>query len=193
MFWTQYLASILFSTLWGFLISIYWWLFLCLPIICETILICFCFFNLWILTPWVYFMNFYGRRPVRFSGAVSLISWTCCSWDALYAIYVACLDVIGFWLLLCHSLLSPSFQLVDWALLCPLCFVCCCVGAVRFCWNWFFWLFEVISPFSGYCSVLGDFSIICLLFLIGPVRMLVRLTFTLLPSCQSRTGNIFFV
>ena len=101
------------------------------PIICETLLVCFCFLNWSVLTPWVCGVNFYCRRPMRFSGSVSFITWTWCSWVALYAFYVGSLDVIGFWLLLGHSLVGPSLQLVDWGSLYPPRLVCCCAGASR--------------------------------------------------------------
>ena len=104
--------------------------FLCL-IICETLLVCLCFLNWSVLTPWVCGVNFYGRRPVRFSGAISLISWAWRSWDALYAIYVGSLDIIVFWLLLGHSVLDTSLWLVDWRPLCPPCLVCCCAYPAR--------------------------------------------------------------
>ena len=120
MFGTQYLIvdldSISFSTLSEvFPFSFYWVSFLCLPIVCETLLVSLCFFNWSLLTPWVCGVNFYGRRHVSFSGAVSLISWTCCSWGD---IYVGSLDVTAFWLSLGHSLFGPSLQLVDWGSLC---------------------------------------------------------------------------
>ena len=66
-----------------------------------------------------FWCEFYGRRPVRFKGAVSLITWTSCSWDALYAVCVGSLDVTGFWLLLSCSLVGSSLQLVDWGSLHP--------------------------------------------------------------------------
>ena len=69
---------------------------------------CLSFLNWSVLTPLVCDVNFYDRTPVRFSDAVSLIPWTWCSWDALYAFSAGFLDVIGFCLLLGHSLLGPS-------------------------------------------------------------------------------------
>ena len=103
-------------------------LFLCLPILGETLLVCFCFLNWSALTPCFCGVNFYDRRPVGFSGVVSLIYWTWCSWDALYAIYVGSLVVIGFWLLLGHCLVGPSLQLVDWG---SPGLVCYCAGAAQ--------------------------------------------------------------
>ena len=106
-------------------------LFLCLPILGETLLVCFCFLNWSALTPCLCGVNFCGRRPVRLSGAVSLISWTWCSFDAVYAIYVGSLGVLGFWLFWVCSSLDPSLQLADWGSLLPLHQVCCCAGAAR--------------------------------------------------------------
>ena len=105
-----------------------WGLFPCLPIVCETLLVSLCFLNWSVLTSWVCDVNFYGRRPVRFSSAVSWISWSCCSWDA---VYVDSLDEIGFWLVLGHSLVDLPFQLVGWGSLRPPRLVCCCAGAAR--------------------------------------------------------------
>ena len=47
---------------------------------------------------------------MRFSGAVSLISRTCCSWDV---VFVGSLNVFGFLLLLGLSLVVSSLQLVN--------------------------------------------------------------------------------
>ena len=105
-----------------------WGLFLCLPIICGTLLVCFCFLNLSILTIWLCDVNFYDGRSVRFSGSVSLIIWTGWFWDALDAFYADSLDVIGFWLLLGISLVGPSLQLFDWGSILPPHLVCCCAG-----------------------------------------------------------------
>ena len=47
------------------------------------------------------------------SNGLNLIFLIWCSWDALYAIYVGSLVVIGFWLFWGGSLASPSFQLAE--------------------------------------------------------------------------------
>ena len=87
-------------------------LFPCFPIICETLLVCLCFLNWSVLNPWVCGLNFYGRRPVRFSSTVSLI-WTWCSWDALYATYCVSLNV--FWVLIVvGSFFGGSFHPAVW-------------------------------------------------------------------------------
>ena len=130
-----------------------WDLFLCLPIVCETLLVNLCFLNWYVLTPWVCGVNFSGRRPVRLSGAVSLISWTCCSW---YAVYIGSLYVFGFWLLLGLSLVGPSLQLVNCGSLHPPHLVCCCAGADRLCQSWFFCLSEVLRLVYCYCSVVSS-------------------------------------
>ena len=106
-------------------------LFLCLPTVYGTLLVCLCFLNLPVLSFWLCGVNFYGGRPVRYGGAVSLITWTWCSCDALYAFYVCSLDVIGFWLLLGLSFVLPSLLLVGWGPLNPPCPVCCCARAAR--------------------------------------------------------------
>ena len=73
-------------------------------------------------------MNSYGRRTVRFNGAVSLISWTWFSWDTLYDVYVGSLDVIEFWLsFFCRSFPPPGWLRVT--LLTTS--VCCFAGAAR--------------------------------------------------------------
>ena len=134
------LASISFNTLSGdSSFPFDWRLFLCLPVL-GSLLVCFCFLNWSVLTPWVCGVNFYGRRPVRFNGAFSLISWTCCSWAV---IYVGSLDVFGFSLLLGLSLVGPWFQLVYWGWLHPPCLVCYC----------FFCLSKVRRLLSCSCSV----------------------------------------
>ena len=127
-----------------------WGLFLCLPIVCETLLVSLCFLNWSVLTPWVCGVKFYDRRPVRCSGEVSLIPWTWCSWAL---VYVSSLDVFGFWLLLGVSLGGPSLQLVTWGSLSPPHLVCCCAGAERLCQRWFFSLYTVLRLLSRYCSV----------------------------------------
>ena len=122
------LASISFSTLSGdSSFSFDSSLFLCLPILGDSLLVCFCFLNWSALTPCLCGVTpclCYGRSPVGFSGAVSLISWTWFSWDALYAIYVGSQDVTGFWSWLGHSL-------ADWGSLHPPRLVCCCAVVSR--------------------------------------------------------------
>ena len=134
LFWTQYLivdSPLLHLALflWIYLFLLigdcflschYLWDASCLLLLIK--LICFDFLSLW--------LNFYGRRPVRFSGAVSLISWMWCSWEA-YVVYIGFLDVIGVWLLLGLSLVGPSLKLVDCGSLHPRCLVCYCVGGAR--------------------------------------------------------------
>ena len=46
-------------------------MFLCLPIVCETLLVGLCFLSCSVLTPWVFGVNFCDRIPVRFNGTVS--------------------------------------------------------------------------------------------------------------------------
>ena len=59
----------------------------------------------------VYGVNFHCRRPMKFSGTVSLISWARWSWAV---VYVHSLYFFGFWLVLGFSLVGPSLQLVNW-------------------------------------------------------------------------------
>ena len=127
-----------------------WGLFLCLPIVCKTLLVSLCFLNWSVLTPWVSGMNFYGRIPVSFSGAVSLISWAHWSWAV---VYVGSLYVFGFWFLLGVSLVGPSHQLVIWGSVCPLHLVFCCAGVGRLCWIWFFCVYKFLRIVSCSCSV----------------------------------------
>ena len=108
-----------------------WGLFLCLPIVCETLLVSLCFLNWSVLTPWVCGVNFSGRRPVRLSGAVSLISWSYWPWAL---VSVGSVYVFGFWFLLGLSLVGLCHQLVIWGavphLLCSVVQVWAgCVGA----------------------------------------------------------------
>ena len=128
-----------------------WGLFLCLPIICETLLVSLCFLNWYsVLTRWVSGVNFYGRTPVRFSSAVSLISWACWSWAV---IYVGSLYVLGFQFLLSLSLVGLSYQVVIWGSVCPPRLVFCCAGVGRLCWSWFFHVCKVLRILSCSCSV----------------------------------------
>ena len=117
--WTQYLIVDLPLFHLAFFLRLppfIWALFLCLPIVCESLLVSLCFLNWSVLSPWVYGVNFYGRMPVGFSGAVSLISWTHWPWAV---VYIGSLYVFGFWLLLGVSLVGPSLQLVNWGSLHP--------------------------------------------------------------------------
>ena len=129
-----------------------------------------CFLSCSVLTPWVYGVNFSDRIPVRFSGAVSLISWACWFWAI---IYVGSLYFFGFWLLLGLSLVGPSLQLVNWGSLCPPCLVLCCAGMDRLCWSWFFGLYEVLRLLSHSCSV------------VFPDRSWVELVWLTLPPSPS--------
>ena len=130
---------------------------------------------------WVYGVNFCGRRPVRFSGAVSLISWACWSWAVIYG---GSLYVFGFWLLLGLSLVGPSLQLANWGSLHPPHLVFCHVGGAG-CVEAFssacpiFWGFSlaIVQMF-----VLGNFSTIELYFQIGPCWSLVWLPLPPSPS-----------
>ena len=129
-----------------------WGLFLCLPIVCETLPVNLCFWICSVLTPWVNFygVNFCGRIPVRFSGIVSLISRSYWSWAV---VYVGSVYVFGFRFLLGLSLVGLSHQLVIWGsvYLPPLVF--CCAGVGRLCWSWFFHVYKVLRLFSSSCSV----------------------------------------
>ena len=127
-----------------------WGLFLCLPMVCQTLLVSLCFLIWSVLTPWVYGVNFHGRRPVRFSGAVSLISWARWSWSVAYVVSVY---IFGFWLLLGLSLVGPSLQLVNWGSLHPPPPLFCCAGVGRLCWSWFFRVYKVLSILSCSCLV----------------------------------------
>ena len=154
MLWSQYLIADLplsfsipseassFPFIWG--------LFLCLPIFCETLLLSLCFLNWSVLTPWICGVNFYGRRPMRFSGAVSLISWICCS---SVVIYVGSLYVFVFWLLLGLSLVGPPLQLVNWRSLCPPPLVFCCAGVDSLYWSWFFCLYDDLRFSLLFCCL----------------------------------------
>ena len=146
----SWLSSISFSILYeSSSFPFVWGLFLCLSVVSDTLLVSFCFLICSVLTSWVCGVNLYGWSPLRISGAVYLI-WTCCSWDF---IYIASLDVCGFWLFLCYSLVGPSLQLVDCGSLCPPHLVRCCAGADRLCWSWFFSVSKVMRLLSRYCSV----------------------------------------
>ena len=93
-----------------------WGLFLCLPIVCETLPVSLCFLSCSVLTPWVFGVNFCDRIPVRFSGTVSLISqsfWSCA------VVYVGSVYVFGCWFLLGLSLVGLPHQLVIWGSVCP--------------------------------------------------------------------------
>ena len=98
-------------------------------------------------------MNFYGRMPVGFSGAVSLISWARWSWAV---VYVGSLYVFWFWLLLGLPLVGPSLQLVNWGSLHPPHLVFCCAGVDRLCWSWFFCVYKVLRLLSCFCLVVGS-------------------------------------
>ena len=128
-----------------------WGLFLCLPVVCETLLVSLCFLNRSVLTPRVSGVKFYGRRSARFSGAVSLISWARWSWAV---VYVGALYVFGFWLLLGLSLVGPCHQLVNWGSLSPPALVICCASGGRLCWSWFFRMYKVLRIFSCSCPVI---------------------------------------
>ena len=155
MLWSQYLIADLplsfsipseassFPFIWG--------LFLCLPIVCETLPVSLCCLSWSVLTPWIYGVNFCGRIPVRFSGTISLISQPYWSWAVNY---VGSLYVLGFWLLLGLSLMSLSHQLVIWGSVCPPPLVFCCAGVGRLCWSWFFCVYKMLRLFSCSCSVI---------------------------------------
>ena len=199
MCWTQYLIVDLSIFHWALFLRIPPFLLIggCFsppPIICGTLLVCFCFLNWSVLIFWLCGMNFYGGRHVKYSGAVSLITWTWCSWDALYAFYAGSLDVFGFLLLLGLSLLGPSLQLFDWGSLWPPHLVCSCEGADRLCQSWFFRLTKVILPLSRYFPLicLGGFSTIELYFQIGPGRRLVWVPFTPLRSSSLQDTFLIF-
>ena len=72
---------------------------------------------------------FCGRSPVGLSGTVSPNSWAGFSRDALYAIYVGSLVVIGFWLLLALSLGGFPHWLAGWESHPPPHLAQCCIGA----------------------------------------------------------------
>ena len=127
-----------------------WGLFLCVPIVCETLLVSLCFLNWSILTPWVYGRNLYGRIPVGFSGAVSLISWA--HWS-FAVVYFGSLYVFGLWLLLGLSLMGPSLELVNWVSLHPPYLVLCCTDVDSLCWSWFFCVYKVLRLLFHSCSV----------------------------------------
>ena len=127
-----------------------WGLFLCLPIVWETLLVSLCFLSWSVLTPWVFGVNVCDRIRVRFSGVVSLFSWAHWSWAL---IYVGSLYVFGFWLMLGLCLVGLPLQLVNWGSLHPPHLVFCCAGVARLCWCWFFCVYEVLRLLSGSCSV----------------------------------------
>ena len=127
-----------------------WGLFLCLPIVFETLPVSLCFLKYSVLVSWVYGVNFCGRIPVRFRGTASLISQSYWSWAVVYA---GSVYVFGFWFLLGLSLVGPSHQLVIWGSVCPLPLVFCCAGVGRLCWNCFFCVYKVLRLFSCSCSV----------------------------------------
>ena len=127
-----------------------WGLFLCLPIVCETLPDSLCFLSCSVLTPWIYGVHFFGRIAVRFSGTVFLISKAYWPWGV---VYVGSVFIFGFWLLLGLSLVGPSHQLVTWGSVCPLPLVFCCAGVGRLCWSWFFHVYKVLRLFSCFCSV----------------------------------------
>ena len=136
---------------------IIWGLILCLLTVCETLLVSLLFLNWSVLTPWVYGVNFYGQRPVRFSSAVSLISWSCCSWAVVYVGY---LYVFGFWLLLGLFLVCPSLHLFSRGSLHSPHLVFCCACVDRLCWCCFFCLprFWGFSLAIVQLFFLGNFS-----------------------------------
>ena len=114
MIWTQYLIfdlPLFHLALFLRLLPFLWGVFVCLPIVCETLPVSLCFLSCCVVTPWIYGVNFCGRVPVRFSGTVSLISWAYWSWAV---VYVGSMYVFGFWLLLGLSLVDSSHQLVNW-------------------------------------------------------------------------------
>ena len=156
MLWTQYLIVSCFASISFSILSeassfpFIWGLFICLPIVCETLLVSLCFLNWSVLTPLVYGVNLYARITVRFSAVVSLISWAYWSWAI---IYVDSLYVFGFSLLLGFSLVGPSLQLVNWWSLHPPCLVFCCAGVDRLFWIWFFRVYNVLSLLSRSYSI----------------------------------------
>ena len=95
-------------------------------------------------------MNFYGRMPVGFSGAISLIFWAPWSWAV---IYVGSLYVFGFWLWLGLSVVGHSLKLANWGSLPLPLLAFCCAGMGRLCWSWFFRVYKVLRLFSCSCSV----------------------------------------
>ena len=99
---------------------------------------------------WVYGVNFYGRRPVRFSGTVSLISSARRSWAV---IYVGSWYVFGFWLLLGVSLVGLSLQKVNWESLHLPRLLFCCAGVDGLCWSWLFCVYMVLRTLSRSCSI----------------------------------------
>ena len=159
-------------------LSFFWGLFLCLPIVCGTFLVSLCFLHWSVLSRWVYGMNFYGRMPVGFSGAVSLISWALWFWAV---IYVGSLYVFGFWLLLGLYLVGPSLELVNWGSLHQPCLVFCCGICVKadsaVCTR--FWGFSLTLV---HVFVLSNFSTILLYFQMSPGLWLVWLPFPPSPS-----------
>ena len=68
-------------------------LFLCLPIVCETLPVSLCFLSCSVLSPWVFGVKFCDKIPVRFSGTVSLVSRSYWSWAV---VYVGSVYVFGF-------------------------------------------------------------------------------------------------
>ena len=127
-----------------------WGLVLCLPTVCETLLVSLCFINWSVLTPCIYGKNFYYRMPMEFSGAVSLISWARWSWAV---VYVGSPCVFGFWLLLDLSLMGLSLELVNWGSLHLSCLVFYCADVDRLRWRWFFCVYKVLRFLSHSCSV----------------------------------------
>ena len=91
----------------GIFLPIWMGLFLCLPILGDSSCLFLCI-RFICFDPCLHGVNFYCKIPMGFIGAVSLISWTSCSWDPLYAIYVGSLAIIGFCLLLDRPLVGPS-------------------------------------------------------------------------------------
>ena len=89
-----------------------WGLFLCLPIVCETLPVSLCFLSCSVLTPWINGVNVCGRIPVKFSCTVSLISGAYCSWAV---VYVGSVCVFGFWFLLGVSFLQVVCLMVTFS------------------------------------------------------------------------------
>ena len=61
-----------------------WGLFLFIPIVCETFPVSLWFLSCSVLFPWAYCVKSCGRVPVKFSGTVSLISWSYWSCAVVY-------------------------------------------------------------------------------------------------------------
>ena len=83
--------------------------FFVFPLCFETLPVSLCFLNWSVLTPWVSAVNFYGRRPVRFSGTIALTYWACWSW-LLFMLSVCmslgfdCCWIFLWWVLSCSRL-----------------------------------------------------------------------------------------